>query len=106
MLRVALLHLVEHVGEASLDSQRLLDLVGADERILAVLEEAWALMVADEFDEGRRVRLPVLREAFEIFKDGVHSDVVEQADCVFGVLVEVGVKDALVHEVGFAFDGK
>src|SRR5580704_3843671 len=99
------LHLVEDVGELSLDAQRFLDLVGAHKGVLAILEEAWALMVADEFDEGGSVGLPVLREAFKVFEDGVQTDVVKQADSVFGVLVEVGVKDALVHEVGLAFDG-
>ena len=63
-------------------------------------------MVADKLDESWRIGLPVLRKAFEIFKDGVNSQICEQTDCIFRVLVEVGVKDALIHEVGFTFDRK
>ena len=49
------LHLVEHVGERRFQPQRLLDLVGRDVRVLAVLQEAGVLMLADELDEGFRV---------------------------------------------------
>ena len=47
------LHLVEHVGEGRLELERLLDLVGADVRILAVFQEARALVLANELDERR-----------------------------------------------------
>ena len=46
-----LLHLVEHVGEGSLQAQRLLDLIGGDVRILAVLEEAGEVVLAHELHE-------------------------------------------------------
>src|SRR6185437_6079737 len=59
-------------------------------------------MIADKLDEGGRVGFPVLRKAFEIFEDRMQPDIVEEADGVFGVLVEVGVEDALIHEVGLA----
>ena len=49
------------------------------ERILAVFQEARALVLAHELDEGRRVRLPVLGEALEIFKDRADAGVREQA---------------------------
>src|SRR5262249_489761 len=67
------LHLVEHLPERRFQLERLLDLVGADIRILAVLEKARTLVLADEFDEGGSIRLPVFRKAFEILEDGVHA---------------------------------
>ena len=75
----ASLHLVEHGRERRLQLQRLLDLVGADVRVLAVLQEARALVLAHELDEGRRVRLPVLREALEVLEDGVDAQAREEA---------------------------
>ena len=61
-----LLHLVEHVGEGRLQPQRLLDLIGRDVGVLAVLQEARALVLANELDERLGVVLPVLGEAFEV----------------------------------------
>ena len=46
-----------------------------------------------------RVRLPVLREAFEIGEDSGDPGRAEQLDRVLGVLVEIGVEDAHVLEV-------
>src|SRR5262245_14933459 len=65
------LQLVEHFGQGALDPQRLLDLVGSDVRILAVFDDARALVLADELDEGVGIRLPVHREPFEILENGV-----------------------------------
>ena len=59
--------------EARLQPKRLLDFVGGHVRVLAVLQEAGALVLADELDERRRVRLPVLREAIELLEDGVDA---------------------------------
>ena len=50
------------------------------------------------------VRLPVLREPLEVFKDRLEPGLGEDGDGILGVLVEVGVEDALIHEVGVAFD--
>ena len=93
------LHLVEHVGEGRLQPQRLLDLIGRHVRVLAVLQEARDLVLADELDERLRVLLPILGEPFEIGEDGRDAGRAEQGDRVLGVLVEVGVEDALVLEV-------
>src|SRR5262245_54861902 len=98
------LHLVEHLAERILERERLLDLVGAHIGVLAVLEEARALMLPHELDEGRRVRLPVLGEALEVLEDRVDPRRRKNRDGVFGVLVEVRVEDALVHEVGVLAD--
>jgi hypothetical protein len=43
-----------------------------------------------------RVRLPVHRGAFELFKDGVDAGRLEETDGIFGVFVEVGVENALL----------
>jgi hypothetical protein len=51
------LHLVEHVREGALQLQCLLDFTGRDVRIFAVLQETRALVVAEELDEGRNIRL-------------------------------------------------
>src|SRR6476469_3382218 len=45
---VGSLHLVEHVRKVRLDLERFLDFVGAHVGILTVLQEAWALMLANE----------------------------------------------------------
>ena len=57
------------VGEGRLELERLLDLVGAHIRVLAVFQEARALVLADELDERRSIRLPVLGEALEVLED-------------------------------------
>ena len=67
--------------------------------IFPVFEEAGALVFADELDEGRRVRLPILRESFELLEDGVDARRLEQLDRVLRVLVEIRIEDALIHEV-------
>src|SRR5262249_53042240 len=53
----------------------------------------------DELDEGLRVFLPILWEPFEIGEHGRDPGLAEQLDGVLGVLVEVGVEDALVLEM-------
>src|SRR3954469_20051326 len=100
------LHLVEHVGEGGLQRQRLLDLLGADKRILAVFEETRALVVANELDESRRIRLPVFGKALEVFKNGADAQLCEQSHCILGVLIKVGVENTLIHEVGLTIDRK
>src|SRR6516225_6024094 len=75
-----LLHLIEHRGQRCFHLERLLYLVSSDEGILAVFQKTWALMVADEFCEGRGVRLPVRRKALKIFKDGVDAGRFEESD--------------------------
>src|SRR6478609_7248442 len=101
-----LLHLIEHGRERGLQFERLLDLVGANKRILAVFEEARTLMLAHKCHEGCRIGLPVLWESFEILEDCRNARGGEQRNSVLGVFVEVGVENALVHEIGFPFDGE
>src|ERR1700722_8212632 len=100
------LHLVKHGRERGLEFERFFDLVGANERILAVFEETRALMLANEGHERGRIGLPIHRESLEIFEDSRNARGGEQRDSVLGVFVEVGVENALVHEVGFPIDGK
>src|SRR5881394_1123625 len=88
-----LLHLVQHLRELLLETQRLLDLVGSHIRILPVFQEAGPLMIPEELDERGGVGLPVLGESLEVLEHGVHAESVEQGDGVFSVLVEVGVED-------------
>src|SRR6185437_11352714 len=94
-----LLHLVEHSGKRLLHAKRLLDLIGADKGILGVFQEARALVVTHELDERRRVRLPVLGKALEVFENGTKAQLREQSDGVLGVFVEVGIEDPLVHKI-------
>src|SRR4051812_27880687 len=82
-----LLHLLEHLGERTLDLERLLDLVAGDIGVLAVLEEARALMVTDVLHETGSVGFPVRREALEIVEGGVDASPLEEQDCILGVLV-------------------
>src|SRR3954451_23579250 len=100
------LHLVKHVGECNLQRQRLLDLLGADKRILAVFQETRTLVFSHELDESRRIRLPVFGKALEVFKDGADAQLGEQGNRILGVLIEVGVEDTLIHEISYAIDGK
>ena len=44
------------------------------------------------------------RKALELLEDRVDARLGEESDGVLGVLVEVGVEDALVHEVRVAAD--
>src|SRR5204862_7771405 len=91
-----LLHLVEHRREGVFERQRLLDFAGRDKRVFAVFEEAGTLVLADELDEGRRVRLPICRESFELLEDRVEARCLEQLDRVIRVLVEIRIENALI----------
>src|SRR2546429_225830 len=53
------LHLVEHVRESRLESERLLDFFRAHAGVFTVFQKARTLMFADELDECRRIGLPV-----------------------------------------------
>src|SRR4029077_967251 len=63
-----------------------------------------ALVLAHEVKEGGRVRLPVLREPLEVLKYRGYTGRAEERYRILGVLVEVRVEDALVHEVRIALD--
>src|SRR3954469_25337665 len=98
------LHLVQHVRERRLQPQRLLDLFRAHVGVLAVLEEAGTLVLADEREESRRVGLPVQGEALQVLEHRIDVVLGEERDRILGVLVEIGVEDALIHEVGLMAD--
>ena len=100
------LHLVEHVRKCGFELKRLLDLVGTHIGIFPVFEEARAVVVADELDETLRIGLPIFRKAFEIFEDSENAGGREESHCILGVLVEVGVEDALILKVGLPVDLK
>src|SRR5258705_8599307 len=95
----SLLVLIEDDREGFLHGQRLLDLAGRDERILAVLQEARPLMVTHELDERGRIGSPILREPLELLEDRGDSGGGEKLDGVLDILVEIRVEDALIHEV-------
>src|ERR1700730_6676191 len=99
-----LLHLVEHVREACLELQGLLDLVRTHERIFAIFKEARAMMVTDELDECLGVRFPIFRKALQIFENGIETRFRKDVNCILGIFVEVGVENAHVLEVGFPID--
>src|SRR4051794_20740254 len=98
------LHLVKHFRKGLLELQGLLDLVCRDVRILAIFQEAGTLMLANELDERRHIGLPVLRKAFQVLEYGRDATLGEQRHCVVGIFVELGIEDALVHEVGILAD--
>src|SRR3984885_11896753 len=94
--RCGSLHLVEHVGERRFEPQFLLDLVGGDVGVLAVFQETGALVLTNEFHEGVRILFPVLRESLEGGEHRGDPRRAEQRHHILGVLVEIGVEDALV----------
>src|SRR5215472_2893371 len=96
----SLLHEIEHVGESRFKLQRLFDLIGRNVWIFAIFQKAGTLVFTNELNEGRNVCFPVFRESLEVLENGVHTIFREQGHRVFGVLVEICVKDALVHEIG------
>src|SRR4029077_21160391 len=69
-----------------------------------VFQKTRAVVFAHKLDECRRVRLPVRREPFEILENCAQTSGAKERHGVLGIFVKVGVKDALVHEVGLAFD--
>ena len=87
--------MIQHVRQRRLYIQRLLDLIRTDKRILTILQETRALMLADEFHERLGIGFPVFRKALEVFEDGVHAQTDEQRNRVFCVLVEIRIEDAL-----------
>src|ERR1700722_238152 len=62
------------------------------------------LMFAYEFNECRSVRLPIHREAIEVFEDCIDAGLFKESDCVFGVFIEVSIEYPLVHEIRVATD--
>src|ERR1700727_1350026 len=53
-------------------------------------------MLTNKLDEGVRILFPVLRESLEIGEHRSDPGLAEQRHRILGVLVEVGVEDALV----------
>ena len=51
-------------------------------------------MVADEFDEGWDIRLPVGRKLLQILKNRIDAELMKQGDGVFGVFVKIGVENS------------
>ena len=62
------------------------------------------MVVADELDESLWLSLPIFREAYEIFEDGKYAGSREESYCILGILIEIGVEDALILEVGLTVD--
>ena len=56
-------------------------------------------MRAEEFDDCVEVRLPVLRPPFKVCEHRGDAGFDEEGHCIFEVFIEVGVEDALIHEV-------
>ena len=67
------MHLVEHAREGGLELECLLDLVGAHIGIFPVFKETRALVLTNELDELLRLGLPIFREPFEVFEDGINA---------------------------------
>src|SRR5271170_1941008 len=101
-----LLHLIKHIGERRLQLEGLFDLVGAHIWVFSVFEKARTLMLADELDERGHVGFPILGESLKVFKHRIDSGRLEESHSVFGIFVEVGIKNALVHEIGLLVDIK
>ena len=63
-------------------------------------------MFSNEPNECFGIRLPISGKSFEILKNSVHSQADEKSHGIFGVLVEVSIENALIHEVLLAVDWK
>src|SRR6201995_2786471 len=90
------LHLVEHVGERRFEPQGLFDLVGGDVGVLPILQKTRALVLTNEPHEGIWILFPVLWESLEVGEHRSDPGRAEQRHRILGVLVEIGVEDALV----------
>src|SRR5262245_5770007 len=88
------LHLIEHGRKCAFHPERFLYLVRADIRILAVLQEAWPLVVTKELDHRRGVCPPVLGPALQIHKYGRDTGRVEKRHGILDIFVEIRIEDA------------
>jgi hypothetical protein len=95
-----LLHLVEHGRERCLEPQPFLDLIGCHVGVLADFQKARYVMLTNELDESLGTFSPVFGESFKVFEGGRDARLAEQIHRILGVLVEVGVEDPVVLEVG------
>src|ERR1700739_1053644 len=98
-VRCGSLHLVEHVGERRFEPQGLFDLVGGDVGVLSILQETRALVLTNELHEGVWILFPVLWESLEVGEHRGDPGRAEQRHRILGVLVEIGVEDALVLKI-------
>src|SRR5438552_1205135 len=74
--------------------------------MLAVFEEARTLVVAEKLDDGFWIGRVVLRPALQGFKSCLDSRPSEQERGIFAIFIEIGIEDALVHQVLLALDGE
>src|SRR5688572_8831673 len=98
------LHLVEGIGESGFESEGFLDLLGGGKGILTVLQKTRAMVIAHELDEGGSIGLPVRWESLEILENRVQPRRPKERYRIFSVLVEVGIEDTHVLEIGVALD--
>src|SRR3954468_1520705 len=80
-----LLHLIERVRERRLDRERLLDFFARHVGVLAVFEEARALVLAEESDDRRRIRRVVRRPTLQGFKGRLDARLSEEERGVFAI---------------------
>src|SRR4051812_16667953 len=59
------------------------------------------MMVANEPNKCFRIRFPILRKAFEVFKDRIQTCGRKDRYRIVRVFVEIGVENAHVLEIGF-----
>src|SRR5690242_8671185 len=104
--RPLLLELVECRGERRFQLQRLLDLIRAYIRILAIFQKTWHLMFSEIPDDSRKIFSPVLREAFKVYEYRRYSGGKKYRKSVIHIFVEGSVKYALIHEIKFVPDGE
>ena len=100
----ASLHLVKHFEKAAFTLSAFLISSALTIRILAVFEEARALMFAHEFDECRSVRLPIHRESFEIFEDVFNAGMPERSQLHLRCICRSRCRICPGTEIGFALD--
>ena len=63
-------------------------------------------MIAGKLDEGGGIGLPVHRKTLEILEHRPQAGGAEYFHRVFGIFIEVGVENALIHEIGVPLDGE
>src|SRR5215204_1271305 len=103
-LQYRLLHLIQHGRHGALYFHGFSDLISSRIRVLRVLKKTWALVIPEELVDRSHIPLPILGESFEICKYCRDAGRSEERHCVLDILVEVGVEDALIHEIRVAFD--
>ena len=93
-------------AKGRLELQSFLDFFATHVGMLAVFEEARALVFAEELDDGRRIGRVVRWPSLKGLKGRLDTRLSEEHRGVFAVFIEIGIEDALIHHVALPLDGE